>query len=252
MNKALYYQESGQGEPLILLHSGGMTGAEWQPQIAEFSQHFRTIVPDQPGHGQSPMQADRLQIGDIGRAVLELMDDLNIEKTHLLGSSMGGAVTLWIALNAPERIDKLIVFRVGFRKNQSTHSGTMEMSDPNYWRSVGLDKWLSKIHQAQGGPDAWQQVIGRVAEALDPATSDHNHTLEKLATISAPTLLIAGDRDPLVPLEQVLDMYKTIPQAGLWLLPYTTHVSATNTWRSESFALEVCRFLQGRGVIRSR
>ena len=119
MSKQLYYSESGQGPVLILLHSGGMAGTEWQPQLAEFSKHFRTIVPDQLGHGQSPMIAERLQIGDIGRAVLALMDDLDIEQTHLLGSSMGGAVALWLALNAPERLDKLILFRVGYRKNSS-------------------------------------------------------------------------------------------------------------------------------------
>ena len=75
------------------------------------------------------------------------------------------------------------------------------MANPDYWRSVGLEKWLSKIHAPQGGADAWQQVIGRVSEALDPATSDHKHTLEALAEVTAPTLIIAGDRDPLVPLE---------------------------------------------------
>jgi pimeloyl-ACP methyl ester carboxylesterase len=179
-----------------------------------------------------------------------LLDRLGIDKTHVLGSSMGGAVALWLAVNAPERVDKLVLFRVGYHKNPDTFQGTSEMADPAYWRSVGLDKWLSRIHAPQGGADAWQQVIGRVMQALDPLTSDHNHSEQTLKALVQPTLIIAGDRDPLVPLEQVLAMYRNIPRAGMWLLPYTTHVSATNTWRSESFALEVCRFLQSRGVVR--
>jgi pimeloyl-ACP methyl ester carboxylesterase len=228
-----------------------MSGVEWDPQIPLFSQHFRTIVPDQPGHGQSPMVAEQLRIGDIGRAVLALMDDLAIAKAHILGSSMGGAAALWLAVNAPQRVDKLVLFRVGYHKNPATHQGTSDMARPDYWRSVGLDKWLSRIHTPQGGADAWQQVIGRVMQALDPATSDHNHSEQTLRELTRPALIVAGDRDPLVPLDQLLEMYRNIPGAGLWLLPYTTHVAATNTWRSDNFALEVCRFLQGRGVIRS-
>ena len=138
------------------------------------------------------------------------------------------------------------VYRVGYRKNKEAHTGTREMADPAYWKSVGLAQWLSRIHEPQGGPDAWEKVIGRVSEALDPDISDHAHELETLKRIKSPTLVVVGDRDPLAPLEHVLEMFRAIPDAGLWVLPYATHVTATNTWRGESFALEVSRFLQRR------
>lgn len=192
------------------------------------------------------MVAERLRIGDVGRAVLELMDALNVEKAHLVGSSMGGAVALWIAVNHPQRVDKLVLFRVGYRKSGATHQETRSMGDPAYWKSYGLDRWLSKLHEAQGGPEAWTTVIRRVGEALDPETSDHNHDPETLAKISQETLIVCGDRDPVAPLDQLLEMFRAIPQAGLWLLPYTTHVTATNTWRADSFAQEISRFLQRR------
>jgi 3-oxoadipate enol-lactonase len=71
----LHYTESGQGEPLILLHSGGMSGAEWKPQILLCSPaHFRVVmVPDHLGHGRSPMIAAKLTVADMGHAVLELI-----------------------------------------------------------------------------------------------------------------------------------------------------------------------------------
>lgn len=242
----LHYTESGQGDPLILLHSGGMSGAEWKPHLPTLARCFRVIVPDHLGHGRSPMIADRLTIADMGRAVLEVMDELELSAAHLVGSSLGGAVALWIAVHAPERVSRLVLYRVGYRKDETTYSGTRSMADPAYWRNVGMHKWLSDIHQPQGGPDAWEEVILRVSEALEPAASDHAHDLEILERMTQPTLIVVGDRDPVAPLEQILEMFGAIPNAGLWVMPYASHVTATNTWRAESFALEVTRFLQRR------
>lgn len=240
----LHYTESGQGEPLVLLHSGGMSGAEWSPQIPLFARHFRTIAPDHLGHGGSPMVADKLAVGDMGRAVLDLLDELALPSAHLVGSSLGGAVALWLAVHHPERASKLVLYRIGYRKDAKTHAGTRDMADPAYWRSVGMHKWLSDIHRPQGGPDAWQDVIVRVSEALAPATTDHAYDLGALERIAQPTLLVVGDRDPVAPLDQILEMFSAIPDCGLWVIPNATHVTATTTWRAKSFALEVTRFLQ--------
>ncbi len=242
----LHYLENGQGEPLILLHSGGMSGAEWTPHLPLFARCFRVIVPDHLGHGRSPMIAARLTVADMGRAVLNVMDELQLPAAHLVGSSMGGAVALWLTVHAPERVSRLVLYRIGYRKDEAAYNGTRSMADPAYWRSVGMHKWLSDIHQPQGGPDAWEDVILRVSEALEPATSDHAHDLKILEHIAQPTLIVVGDRDPVAPLEQMLEMFGAIPNAGLWVMPYATHVTAANTWRTESFALEVTRFLQRR------
>lgn len=242
----LHYTESGRGEPLVLLHSGGMSGAEWTPQIPLFARHFRVIAPDHLGHGGSPMVAERLAVADMGRAVLELLDELWLPQAHLVGSSLGGAVALWLTLYHPQRVRKLVLYRVGYRKDRKTFSGTRNMANPDYWRDVGMNKWLSDIHKPQGGADAWQDVIGRVSEALDPATTDHAYELELLENIFQPTLLVVGDRDPVAPLEQILEMFGAIPNCGLWVMPYTTHVTATGTWRARGFALEVTKFLQRR------
>lgn len=247
----LHYHDSGSGPPLLLLHSGGMTGAEWQPQQALLSRSFRVLVPDLPGHGRSRLNGARLTIGGAGQAVLALLDALDIERAHIAGSSLGGAVALWLTLQHPERFGKLILYRVNYRKTDTGHTGTRELADPDYWHKVGMARMLSKAHEPQGGPEAWQQVIARVADALDPTDTDHAHTMNDLKRIEQPTLIVAGDRDPLVPLEDQLAMLRAIPDAGLWVMPYTTHVTAANTWRSEAFAQELLRFLQGRGVVKS-
>lgn len=247
----LYYCTAGDGEPLLLLHSGGMTGEEWQPQQAALAEHFRVLIPDLPGHGHSPLSADRLTVGGAGRAVLALLDELGVARAHIAGSSLGGAVALWLALHHPDRVDKLVLYRVNYRKTETGHAGTRELADPAYWQRVGMARMLSKAHEPQGGPEAWQKVIARVAEALDPTDTDHAHTPDDLARFDHPTLIVAGDRDPLAPLDDLMAMARALPNAGLWIMPYTTHVTAANTWRVAAFAQELQRFLQGRGVVRS-
>ncbi len=243
---SLFHIDQGRGDPLILLHSGGMNHQEWTPQTNPLSRRFRVIVPDQPGHGQSPMMDTTLRIHRIGQSVIALMDQLNIEKTHLVGSSMGGAVALWMTLNHPERIKKLVVYRIGYRKNDILFAETRLLGQPEYWQKSGLERHMSRIHTPQGGDQAWKTVIQRVSEALNPNDSDHDYSPHRLSEIKQPTLIIVGDRDPLVPLEQALDMYHHIPNAALWVLPNASHVTATNTWRSDSLTLELSRFLQRR------
>lgn len=242
----MYYQKTGKetGLPLVLLHSGGMAGIEWQPQVQWWSKQWKLLIPDLPGHGQSVLDDHAtLSISMMANAVLEMLEREHIDKVHLLGSSMGGAVALWLARYHPERINKLIIYRIGYQKNQETYQQTQRMATPDYWRQYGLQQWLSKLHYPQGGAEAWETVIANVAKVLDPKTSEHNHSLKALSALLSPTLLIAGDHDPLIPLKTLFAMYQVIPNCALWVMPNATHITASNTWRAKMFADEVSRFL---------
>lgn len=244
MKQTPYYQRFGEGkETLILLHSGGMAGIEWQPQIPILSKRYRLLVPDLPGHGKTLLSDERLTIATLGESVLAMMDDAKVEKAHICGSSMGAATAMWLNLNYPEKVKKAIFYRISYQKNAETYQQTRNMSDPAYWKKFGLHKWLSELHFPQGGEDAWERVIASVSEALDPAESEHAHTLDAFAKIKNPVLLVVGDRDPVAPLEDILALYRTITNSGLWVLPYADHITATNTWRSQAFAEEILRFL---------
>ncbi|MDQ4077623.1 MAG: alpha/beta fold hydrolase [Chloroflexota bacterium] len=228
---------------LLLLHAGGMTRGEWDPFLDSWSKHFYLIVPSALGHGASPSVLE-LSISAMADAVLELLDHLGVEKAHMLGSSMGGAIALWIVLTEPERVDKLIIFRTSYRSSPAVHEGVQQMAEPEAWQQWRLDRWMSEQHEPQGGPDAWMEVTKKVADAFDPATTEHMHDLGDLATIASPTLIISGDRDPVVPLEDAIAMYRTIPDAALWVVPNATHFMGTEGWRRESFEQEIIRFLR--------
>lgn len=229
--------------PLLLLHSGGMAGVEWQPQLEALATRFRVIVPDLPGHGRSPLNAPRLSIHHIVEALLDLLNHLQLPQVHVCGSSLGGASALTLALTAPERVKRLVVYRISYRKNAATYAQTQAMARPEYWQRFGLQQWLSQLHMPQGDAHSWKTVIARVQEALDPEQHAYAWTLDDLKRLFIPTLLIVGDRDPVAPLEDVLAMYEALPQSDLWVMPHADHITASNTWRAQAFAVELQRFL---------
>lgn len=231
--------------PFLLLHAGGMTKREWDVFIPTWSQHFYLVIPSALAHGGSP-NVPHISIEAMAESVIALLDHLNIEKSHVIGSSMGGATALWMALTTPNRIDKLIVFRTSYRSSTTVHEGVLRMAEAETWRQWRLDKWMQEQHLPQGGEQAWADVTKKVAAAFDPATTDHAHDLGDLATIAHPTLLITGDRDNVVPLEDMTDMYHTMPNSALWVLPNATHFMGTDGWRRDAFEQEILRFLRQR------
>jgi 3-oxoadipate enol-lactonase len=241
----LDYSTYGKPEnrPLLLLHAGGMTKHEWDPFVEAWSKHFYLVAPSALAHGSSP-NAPEITVSGMARATLELLDHLEIDTAHILGSSMGGAIAIWIALTAPERVERLVIFRTSYHSGPETHRGVQLMAEPETWRQWRMDQWMSEQHEPQGGPEAWIEVTRKVAAAFDPATTDHAHDPGDLATITHRTLIISGDRDPVVPLDEAITMYRSIPDAALWVLPNATHFMGTEGWRRGAFEQEILRFLR--------
>jgi pimeloyl-ACP methyl ester carboxylesterase len=105
----LYYEEYGQGPPLIMILGLGQDVATWHFQISELSKHLRLIVFDNRDTGNSSRCSEDYSTETMAWDILGLMDHLAIDRTHLLGTSMGGMIAQHVALMAPERIDSLIL-----------------------------------------------------------------------------------------------------------------------------------------------
>src|SRR6202451_3995680 len=97
------------GPTLMLSNSLGCTLQMWEPQMKALTQIFRVIRYDRRGHGKSGVPPGPYSMQRFGRDVLAILDDLNIEKTHWCGLSMGGMVGQWLGANAPERFGKLVL-----------------------------------------------------------------------------------------------------------------------------------------------
>src|ERR1700739_1803359 len=99
----------GGGPTLMLSNSLGCTMQMWEPQMAALTQIFRVIRYDRRGHGKSSVPPAPFSMERVGRDVLAILDDLNIEKVHWCGLSMGGMVGQWLGANAPERMGKIVL-----------------------------------------------------------------------------------------------------------------------------------------------
>lgn len=104
----LNVQISGSGAPLIIMHGLFGTQSNWSGQIKVLAEHFTVYAVDLPNHGRSP-HTDQTSYPLMANNIIELMDQYSLESAHILGHSMGGKVAMQLAMNNPQRVDKLII-----------------------------------------------------------------------------------------------------------------------------------------------
>ncbi|HEY4968848.1 MAG TPA: alpha/beta fold hydrolase, partial [Steroidobacteraceae bacterium] len=122
---SLHYLVRGHGKPLLLIHGLGGSGADWAFQVAALEKRFRVIIPDLPGSGHSPPPRDGYTIQGFAATLWSLLDHLGVERTNIIGFSLGGAVALEMAARRPSRVPRL-----GLINSLATYR-------PDHWR-----KWL--------------------------------------------------------------------------------------------------------------
>ena len=115
--KDIFVAEEGTGPPAVLLHGGGPGASgvsNYSRNIRPLAQHFRVIVPDMPGYGRSAKGVNRSDpFGYLADHIREMLDELGIDRAHLVGNSYGGSCALRLALDTPHRVDRLVLMGPG-------------------------------------------------------------------------------------------------------------------------------------------
>ncbi|MFE4499737.1 alpha/beta fold hydrolase [Rhodococcus sp. NPDC056743] len=115
--QSIFYAEIGDGPVVLLLHGGGPGASgvsNYSRNIVDLAEHFRVIVPDLPGYGQSSKGVDQTDpFGYLADAIRGLLDVLGIHRAHLVGNSYGGACALRLALDSPDRVERMILMGPG-------------------------------------------------------------------------------------------------------------------------------------------
>ena len=224
MDIELHCEETGSGEPLVLLHGNGEDGTYFTHQIAHFSQRFRVLALDTRGHGKSPRGEAPFTIRQFARDLLAFLDARGIERAHLLGFSDGGNIALVFALAHPERVGKLVLN--GANLNTRGVKRSVQVPIELGYRMARLFAGLSAKARAN-------------AEMLGLMVNDPNVAPEELAALTAPTLVIAGEND-MIREDHTRLIAERIPNARLAFVPGDHFVAAKNP---AAFNREVERFL---------
>jgi pimeloyl-ACP methyl ester carboxylesterase len=212
-----YYEVQGEGEPLLLMHGGFCTIETFAQQTPEVAKHYRVYLPERRGHGRTA-DAGEMSYEAMAQDTAGFMEALDIESAHLVGYSDGGNAALVVAVRRPELIRKLVVIGANFHYNGMAQVAlqAMETATPeNFY------PWLVKAYQEHSpdGPEHFPVVFERIMRMWreEPALAR-----EDLAGIQAPTLVLVGDRD-WVAIEHTVQMYESIPNAQLCVVPGATH-----------------------------
>lgn len=214
----MYYEIHGQGEPLLLLHGFTGSSANWAALGEEWIADFKTIIPDMRGHGRST-STSTFTLRQVALDMFALLDRLNIKNFKAVGSSGGASVLLHMATQQPDRVEAMVLVSATSYYPEQTRA-LMRQSSTD---TLTQQEWdaLRQLHPR--GDDQIRELYKQVhsfAETYD----DVNFTSSNLSTISARTLLVQGDKDPLYPIDITINMYKAIPQCNLWIIPNAGHV----------------------------
>lgn len=216
----MYYDLSGDSaaEPLLFLSGWTGRGTDWKHIFKDAPPEFRIIGPDLRGNGASTGFEGRHTFRESARDVFALLDHLGIERIKAIGVSGGGITLLHMATQQPDRIAAMIAisappyFPPQARAVQRRYT----------FESLSDAEKQAMRDRSRGGQPQIDWLTEQVHIMAD-TPDDVNFKAPLLATITARTLIVCGDSDPLCPVRQAVELRETIPRSLLWVIPGAGH-----------------------------
>ncbi len=229
-----YVLEGPEDAPvLVLSNSLGATLGMWDDQAPALRERFRLLRYDVRGHGGSTAPPGPYTIGDLGRDVLSLLDRLGIERASFRGLSIGGMTGMWLASEAPERFERLVLCCTAARlapEAWQTRVETVRAEGVGAVADAVVERWSTPQFRASRPETA--QWAGRMLRETDAegyagcceAIRDMD-LRDRLDSITAPTLVISGADDPATPPEHGELIRNSIPGARFEVIPNAAHLA---------------------------
>jgi len=248
----LHYEIEGREDApwLILSNSLGTNLDMWLPQVPSLLERYRVLRYDTRGHGQSSVTPGPYSIEQLAGDVIALMDHLHIERAHFCGLSLGGMIGMWLGINRPERLNRLVL------SNTSARMGAPEAYDARIQKvlkegmepivSAVLDRWFSRDFQRYASAQVTlvrQMLLQTPAEGYAAACAAVRDMdlAAKVAGITVPTLVIAGKHDLATPPSDGRTIADQV-QGARYVELNAAHLS---NWEvAQSFTAQVIDFLR--------
>jgi pimeloyl-ACP methyl ester carboxylesterase len=232
------YEELGSGPPLVMLHGAATTGREtFASQIPAMAEGFRLYLPDARGHGRTLWDAaDGFEAEWLVDDLEAFVDGLGLATFHLIGYSMGAMTALGFAARAPGRLRTLAVVGITAAREPRASVGRRLMDPERITRDDPA--WAAEMEltiDAVQGPGAWRRLLPAIAADIDRQPL---LTPAELRSITPPTLVAVGDRDPLAPVGQAWELSRQVRDGRLFVAPESGHDVLA---RRPALALEALR-----------
>lgn len=210
----IHYRTFGTGTPLVLIHGYGVAGSIWQPTLPYFAEHHQVFVIDLPGHGKSKHHGT-WQLRALAPLLAELLEQLKLPSVAVMGQSMGGAIAIHLAAYAPALVKQLVLVSaagVPLKSNVADMMRRSILSSLQSGNGIYPAALLRDLLRLQ--PMALWQAAGQVT---------YSDFRAELAAITAPTLILWGERDILIPIELGYALHAALPHATFTTLPSCGH-----------------------------
>lgn len=267
----LYYEETGEGFPLVFSHEFAGTYKSWEPQARFFSRRYRVITYNQRGFPPSevPEQASAYSQDILVEDLYQLLRYLGVGQAYVVGCSMGGNVALNFGLDHPEMTRALIIVATGAG---TTGRETFEPRMNEFARQIEAEGWKAiaeryavepnRVQLKRKDPRGWREFVDELAAHSDEGSVHLIREViikrpplsaleDRLSQLKIPALVVVGDEDQMC-IDPALIMKNSMPGAGLLVLPQSGHV--VNLEDPDVFNRAVLDFLTaveaGKWVIR--
>jgi len=212
---SLFYASIGHGSPVVLLHGGLSNSDYWGNQVKVLSAHHRVIVVDSRGHGRSTRDARPYGYDLMADDVVALLDTLHIVRADVVGWSDGAILGLDLAIRHPDRVGKVFAFAAN-----TVTSGVQENVEKAPVFARFIERARGEYAKLSATPKDYDAFVAQITKMWE---TEPNWTDAQLQSIRAQVLVVDGDHDEAIKRAHTEYIAATIPNAGLLILPNTSH-----------------------------
>jgi pimeloyl-ACP methyl ester carboxylesterase len=259
----IYYREAGDGLPLILVHGFGHSSTSWLRAMPMLADHYRTIAPDLPDFNRTTGPEAYSSPKYFATVLTRFIERLKLDRVHLAGSSLGGLVSLLVALDTPELVDKIVLANpAGFTRPPRPPLDDAVIAFLTFWlslprprpivraayetaffdRSRADEGTIEELIERENLPEQTKKSRARVLHELFRFSRHLDHFHERLGGLDTPTLLIWGRNDPLLPAKDVDVARRVLPRLRIELFERCGHLPQIE--QPERFSSLVLDFLE--------
>lgn len=213
----LYYEESGRGPVLVLLHGGAGSGAQFAAQTPVFARTHRVIVPDLCAQGRTSDRPGPLSYHAMAEDIVALLDALHIRRADVMGWSDGGVVALDMAMHHPARVGRIVTLGANFRAD-GLNAPDIAWNDTARAEDFGPD--MERFYKSVA-PDT-THYLAAMNKVIQLWKTQPQYTPAQLRRIAAPALVVAGEHD-VVRDDHTRALARAMPHATLWIVPGASH-----------------------------